>query len=74
VATLPLDTGRLVTVSVDSQIDKFIGMSICTGNGIGYPKPGMNEVIVASVVRIGGLGVFFRLLMFTMLAPAHLNH
>ena len=52
-ATLPLDTGRLVTVSVDGQIENFIGMSICTGNGIGYPKPGMNGAIVASVVRIG---------------------
>ena len=44
---------RLVTVSVDSLIEKFIDMSICTGNGIGYPKPGMNAAIVASVVRIG---------------------
>jgi hypothetical protein len=44
---------RVVTVSVDSLIEKFIDMSICTGNGIGYPKPGMNAAIVASVVRIG---------------------
>jgi hypothetical protein len=43
-------------------------MSICTGNGTGYPKPGMKEAIIYSLSN--GLGVFFRLLMFTMLAPA----
>ena len=43
---------RLVTASVDNLIEKFIDMSICTGNGIGYAKLGMNAPIVASV-RIG---------------------
>lgn len=44
---------RLVIVSVDNLIETFIDMSICTGNGIRYPKPSMNAAIVASVVRIG---------------------
>ena len=43
---------RMVTVSVESLIEKFVELSICTGNGIGYPKPSMNAAIAASVIRI----------------------
>jgi hypothetical protein len=71
---------------VDNLIEEFIGTSICTGNGIRYPKPNMNAAIVASVVRIGDLtmyshlfavqrfGCLFPSLTLTMLAPSHLNH
>ena len=44
---------RMVTISSPTLVEKFIDLSICTGNGIGYPKPSMNAAIVAAVVRIG---------------------
>jgi hypothetical protein len=44
---------RIVTLSVETLIWKFIDLSICTGNGIGYPKESINSAIVASVTRIG---------------------
>lgn len=44
---------RVVTLSVETLIWKFIDLSICTGNGIGYPKESIDSAIVASVTRIG---------------------
>ena len=43
---------KTVTVSIDSLIAELMEHSVCTGNGICYPKALVNSAIVASVVRI----------------------
>jgi hypothetical protein len=47
---------RMVTISMNSLLERPTKVSICTGNGIGYPKgSSLNAAIVASVIRIGRL-------------------
>lgn len=49
----PRPEKMLVTISVQTLLDKVVNLAICLGNSIGYPMQELNGAIAASVIRIG---------------------